>query len=131
MQHAVEAYGNVMQPLDQSSSSSAHRSGFVERYLHQNMKRRRMEESELWRYLAAPTADADVDILQWWKFHAREYPCLARIARDYLAAPATSVPAERVFSDGADLITKKRGSLSEDTIRACICLKSWLRVLHV
>jgi hypothetical protein len=92
----------------------------------QELKRRRVEESELERYLAAPTIDIHTDILGWWKQNAGAYPRLARIARDYLAIPATSAPAERVFSCGADLIAKKRGSLSEDTIQACMCLDSWL-----
>ena len=38
---------------------------------------------------------------------------------------ATSVPIERVFSGGTDLITSKRCSLSTDVVRACMCLKSW------
>jgi hypothetical protein len=82
--------------------------------------------SEVERYLAAPMADPEVNVLEWWKHHSDVYPCLARIARDYLAISATSVPAERVFSGGADLITNKRGSLNEDTIQACMCLSSWL-----
>jgi len=35
------------------------------------------------------------------------------------------VPVERVFSGGTDLIVAKRGSLSADTIQACMCLKNW------
>ena len=37
---------------------------------------------------------------------------------------ATSVPVERVFSGGNDLIAAKKCSLKADTIRACMCLKS-------
>jgi len=36
--------------------------------------------------------------LLWWKKHATEFPTIARMARDYLAIPATSVSVERVFS---------------------------------
>jgi hypothetical protein len=82
--------------------------------------------SEVERYLADPPADPDEDVLEWWKHHAKDYPRLARIARDYLAIPATSVPVERVFSGGADLVTNKRGSLSEDTIQGCVCASGWL-----
>ena len=77
------------------------------------------------------------------------YPHLAKIARDTLQFrvyvwiiiliinitltnktilminKATSVPVERVFSGGTDLIAAKRCSLKADTIRACMCLKSW------
>ena len=38
---------------------------------------------------------------------------------------ATSVPIERVFSRGADLVAPKRCSLSGDVITTCMCLKSW------
>jgi hypothetical protein len=38
---------------------------------------------------------------------------------------ATSVPIERVFSAGTDLVTQKRCSLSAETIRACMCLRAW------
>jgi hypothetical protein len=66
------------------------------------MKRRRVQkESEQVRYLRAPLADDDKDALAWWKQHADDYPCLARIARDYLAIPATSDPSERAFLAGA------------------------------
>ena len=93
------------------------------------MKRRCVEkESELERYLKADTIDTHADILQWWKQNAKAYPCLARIARDYLAIPATSVPAERAFSGGADLISAKRGSMDEVTIRTCIVLDSWMQL---
>jgi hypothetical protein len=49
-------------------------------------KRRHLERgSEMEKYLAEPVVDPHVDILAWWKDHAGKYPCLARIARDYLA----------------------------------------------
>jgi hypothetical protein len=91
-------------------------------------KRRRIVREELEEYLAAPLAVLETDILQWWKANTATYPCLAAMARDYLAIPATSVPVECVFSGGTDLVQPKRGSLSEDTIRACMCLKSRLKL---
>ncbi|CAJ0766457.1 17422_t:CDS:2 [Entrophospora sp. SA101] len=57
--------------------------------------------------------------------HESEYPHLALMARDYLAIPATSVPVERIFSGGTDLVTATRCSLSASTIRACMCLRYW------
>jgi hypothetical protein len=35
------------------------------------------EWSELERYLAMPTVDTDVDVLEWWKRNARAFPGLA------------------------------------------------------
>jgi len=68
------------------------------------------------------------DVLQWWKTNAAAYPGLAAVARGYLAVPATGAAVERVFSGGADLVQPKRGSLSKDSVRECMCLKSWLKL---
>lgn len=127
----IEEYGRtpeaVAVPQPSQVSGVAGSGGALRRNWAKKIKRRRVEkEDELERYLEAPTIGTDADILEWWKRNAGEYPCLARIARDYLAIPATSAPAERAFSCGADLVTDKRGSLSEETIRACMCLDSWL-----
>ncbi|EXX62244.1 ribonuclease H-like domain-containing protein [Rhizophagus irregularis DAOM 181602=DAOM 197198] len=54
-----------------------------------------------------------------------QYPHLAVMARDYLTIPVTSVPVKRAFSGRIDLVTQKRCSLSAETIRAYMCLKSW------
>jgi hAT family protein len=133
MTHAKDA---LLQTIDEYATSApqSHHvdvetySGPVEERIYGPMKRRCVQkDSEIEGYLSMPVASKDTDILEWWKHHADTYPRLARIARDYLAIPATSVPAERVFSGGADLITDKRGSLNEDTIRACLCLSSWSR----
>jgi hAT family C-terminal dimerisation region/BED zinc finger len=85
---------------------------------------------ELEAYLAAPTVDRKANAPQWWKTNATTYPCLAAMARDYLAVPATGAPVERVFSDGADLVRPKRGSLSEKSIRESMCLKSWQKLVR-
>lgn len=53
------------------------------------------------------------------------YPIVAQIARDYLAIPATSAASERVFSNGSDIITKKRNRLSPSTVRYLLCLRDW------
>ena len=50
---------------------------------------------------------------------------MAVIARDHLAIPATSAPSERVFSQGGDIVTKKRNRLSGERIRELLCLKDW------
>ena len=57
--------------------------------------------------------------------HELQYPHLAKMAKDYFAIPASSVPVERIFSGDADLITQTRCRLSANTIRYCMCLKSW------
>ena len=122
---AMRAYGAEAPPPD-STDTEAHL-GRMRGQIFGGLKGgQAREESELGHYLSGLTADADTDVLKWWEQHASMYPRLARTAQDYLSIPATSVPAERVFSGGSDLITKKRGSLNEDVVQACVCLSSWL-----
>ena len=85
--------------------------------------------SEMDRYLddARVEAESGFDVLAWWKAHETSYPTLARMARDFLAIPASSVPSERVFSSATTLVSKKRTRLSDKTIRATLCLKEWSR----
>ena len=84
-------------------------------------------------------ANNDADPLMWWKLHAQEFPNLSKMARDYLSIGGTSAPSERAFSGGIftqinlflskgrRLITDTRSRLAENTIRACMCLKSWMK----
>ncbi|KAK2730655.1 hypothetical protein FQN55_005610, partial [Onygenales sp. PD_40] len=47
------------------------------------------------------------------------------MARYYLAIPATSAPSESIFSQGSDIVTKKRNNLKKDTVNIILCLKNW------
>jgi hypothetical protein len=49
--------------------------------------------------------------LIWWSEHAKLYPNLAVLARQWLCIPATSAPSERVFSHMGKTITAERASL--------------------
>ena len=89
--------------------------------------KRRTKMEKRWQSMLSQE-DGSVDILEWWSTSGRQFPQLASAARDYLAIPATGAPVERVFSTGADLVKKKRNSLSSDTIRESLCLRSWFKV---
>ena len=75
--------------------------------------------------MKAPTVGRKTNVLEWWKVNEEQYLTVAKMARDYLGIPATSVPVERAFSGRGGVISKNRWSLHEDTIRACMCLKTW------
>jgi hypothetical protein len=83
-------------------------------------------------YFSAPVVDwhsgsgkDDPDwVLNWWRSHESEYPIMSQVARDYLAIPAGEVDVERLFSAGRDLIGIRRYSLSIETMRALMILKS-------
>ena len=86
--------------------------------------------SELDRYLQDelfPCEGEDFDILHWWKMHSAKYPIMARIARDVLAVPASTVASESAFSTGSRVISDYRSSLSTDTVEALVCLQDWFR----
>ena len=51
------------------------------------------------------------------------YPILSAMAKDYLAIQASSVPSERAFSSGVDLVTPNRCSLEGKTVEMIQFLK--------
>jgi hAT family C-terminal dimerisation region len=59
-------------------------------------------KSEIDDYLAdaldEASLDDDFDILAWWKLKASKYPVLARLTRDILAVPISTVASESTFS---------------------------------
>lgn len=67
------------------------------------------------------------DILSWWKTHGAKYPILARLARDVLAIPATTVASESAFSSGGRVVDKYRSRLQPEVVEALICTKDWVK----
>ena len=65
-------------------------------------------------------------MLHWWREKSSQFPELSLMARDYLAIPGTSTASERSFSNGKRVILDARCRLGAETIRACLCLKSWM-----
>lgn len=84
-------------------------------------------EKEFEQYSKASRAPFKTNILNWWKMHQKAYPTLAGLARDVLSIPATSVPIERVFSQGSLTMTKTRCSLKDGSLRNLMCINSWAR----
>ena len=78
------------------------------------------------RYLAEhQLAPRKEDPLHWWVNRKSEYPNLWRMARDLLGIPATSTPAERIFSRAGILYTKNRNRLLGEVAQALMNLGSW------
>lgn len=99
--------------------------------------------NELDRYLSADVEHV-TDTIVWWHERRSSYPCLSRMALDYLTIPgtsnlslskiiltllvATSVDVERLFSRGRLLLTHVRSRLSAQSTRALLCLGAWSRL---
>lgn len=82
--------------------------------------------SEVDIYLEEKVELPQVDPIEWWRTYESRFPNLSRMARDYLAIPATSVPSERCFSIAGSVLTKRRSSMTEGMANAIMCCKYWL-----
>ena len=82
-----------------------------------------ISSTELERYLDSPASD--LDRLVYWSSYESKYPILARMAADFLAIPASSVPCERVFNRSGGIVTPDRNRLSEKSVEKLLCLKFW------
>lgn len=76
--------------------------------------------SEVKDYMSMPSVPLDTDPLQWWRQHKQRFPVLARVARRFLCIPASSAPAERVWSTAGNTITEKRARLSDQSVENII-----------
>lgn len=74
------------------------------------------------KYLALPQVPQapNFDLLLWWKEHAHMFPDLARMARQYLALPATSAGVERVFSASGRFNNNLSKRVKEETLEALL-----------
>lgn len=84
-----------------------------------------IEEVEWRRWFKENGVDRNTNILKYWQAKQYQYPVISRIARDYLAIPASSAASERIFSVGGDIVTKKRNRLLPSTLRYLLCLRDW------
>ena len=65
------------------------------------------------------------------QIHSKQYPILARMARDYLAIQGSATPSERAFSNASLTDSKQRNRLAPDTFEALQILKSAYRNGHI
>ena len=79
-------------------------------------------KNEIYQFQIEPQAHHDSDPLVWWKTNEKRFPTLTILARRYLCVPATSVPAERIFSAAGLIITSLRSSLTADNADMLIFL---------
>ncbi|KAF5470240.1 hypothetical protein F2P56_010765 [Juglans regia] len=87
-----------------------------------------MKKSQLDLYLDEPRAErnAKIDILSFWKGNEFRYPDLARMARDILSVPVSTVASESTFSVGGRIIDQFRSALKADIVEALVCTRDWL-----
>ena len=69
-------------------------------------------KDEIEQFHKEPQVQHDSDAPDLWKISETRFPTLAKPARWCLCVPATSVPAERMFSIAWLVISNKRSSLT-------------------
>ena len=68
-------------------------------------------KEEMHRYIISVLQiEIDSCPLKWWKEHEAKFPHLSKVAREALAAPATSAPSEQVFFPNLLKSTVNKGS---------------------
>ncbi|XP_021003179.1 E3 SUMO-protein ligase ZBED1 isoform X1 [Parasteatoda tepidariorum] len=68
-----------------------------------------MINNEIKNYLEEPLLDRKKDPFVWWKTQGQaQFPILAKVARQILCVPATSIPPERVFLKKGRTFSERR-----------------------
>ncbi|CAH0388141.1 unnamed protein product [Bemisia tabaci] len=81
-----------------------------------------LARAELHRYESMQKLHTDEDVLKFWAEKRTTLPRLAKLAEKYLAAQATSVSSERVFSCGGNILSEDRSVLTGSHARDLIFL---------
>ncbi|KAK1603698.1 hypothetical protein QYE76_027371 [Lolium multiflorum] len=61
---------------------------------------------------------------------ACRYPVVAKMAKNFLTIPATSVSSESTFSTGGRVLDDYRSSLKPSMVVALVCASSWIKGAH-
>ena len=77
------------------------------------------------QYLSEPLIEFHrSNCYDWWRDNKARFPQLARLAQQYLAAPPTSVPSERVFCGASDLYDEKQNHLNLEKAEVLLFIKN-------
>jgi len=79
------------------------------------------------QYLQHSNIDRQEDPLVWWKQNCSHLPMLQELAKKYLCIPATSVPAERLFSKAGEVVSSRRSNLKPKKCRHVAVFKQEYR----
>lgn len=65
------------------------------------------------------------DPIQFWIENKGRWPHVSWMALEIYGIPASEADNERLYSQSADMVTKKRGRLRANTVAAAQCLRQW------
>ncbi|XP_077192625.1 E3 SUMO-protein ligase ZBED1-like [Paroedura picta] len=71
---------------------------------------------QLENYIVEPLCKRSTNPLDWWKNNEHRFPSVARLARQYLAIPATVVPPDQAFASSESALEHRRGVLAPENL---------------
>ena len=80
------------------------------------------------QYLQHINIDRHEDPLVWWKQNCPHLPLMKELAKKYLCIPATSVPAERLFSKAGEVVSSKRSNIKPKNVDMLLFLSKNIRI---
>ena len=94
--------------------------------------------SELQAFLhivnSQPIKNSDGDFndpLAWWSVNEHKFPTLAKLARAFLAIPATSAASERVWSRASQVLSIRRSRMDPELAQRIMYTRENNRLLHM
>ena len=85
------------------------------------------ELDELEEYLAEPEeTDIELKLLAWWKVKESKWPALAKMVKQYFAAPASSAGVERIFSAAGKMHGDLQKAAKDSTLEHSLFANSLL-----
>jgi hypothetical protein len=103
-QHCSELSQDSSIQIEETESANLYFMNKFHKYL--SSKSDHESKSEFDRYLMEDVekANANFDILNWWKVNSTKFPILAKIAQDMLVILITTVASESAFSIGGRVL---------------------------
>ena len=81
-------------------------------------------DQEMKQYEEYMLLDVDLDLLTWWKDEQNNFSILGSSAHNYLWICGTSVPSERLFSQGGNIVSTLRNRQSPEHVNMLAFLHS-------
>lgn len=95
-----------------------------ERLFSSAARKKNDTRNEMERYLDNENLTRlDLPILELWKLVGKNFPTVARMARDILAIPLSGVGVERVFNMARDVCHYRRSRLHANSIQKIMLIK--------
>ena len=124
--HAKEMFNEIpCTAIDEESPPPQKRTKYIKmiQNIFSNNQPDENYKDKQWReYIQAPIASLEENSLDWWKIHEKRFPDIAKIAKYFLAIPASSASSERVFSTAGNIVTNKRTCLKPNHVNMLVFL---------